>query len=78
MNDLFQRFTDDEENDPYVSSSLRGQLAGQTVVLVLHRYCATRGLLFSHLGWIFFKPKYPKLHLIERNDLEEDPGLSTR
>lgn len=44
----------------------------------LHRYCATRGLLFSHVGWIFFKPKYAKLHLIERNDLEEDPGLSTR
>ncbi|KAI0283721.1 hypothetical protein BGY98DRAFT_1105800 [Russula aff. rugulosa BPL654] len=36
-------------------------------------YCATRGLLFSHVGWIFFKPKYPKLHLIERNDLEDDP-----
>ncbi|KAI0283715.1 hypothetical protein BGY98DRAFT_1087781 [Russula aff. rugulosa BPL654] len=36
-------------------------------------YCAARGLLFSHVGWIFFKPKYPKLHLIERNDLEDDP-----
>ena len=58
--------------------SLRERLVGQTVVLVLHRYCATRGLLFSHVGWIFFKPKYPKLHLIERNDLEDDPGLSTR
>jgi hypothetical protein len=42
------------------------------------RYSATRGLLFSHVGWIFFKPKYPKLHLIEREDLEEDPGESTR
>jgi len=40
---------------------------------VPHRYCATRGLLFSHVGWIFFKPKYAKLHLIEREDLEEDP-----
>ncbi|KAF8492783.1 hypothetical protein F5888DRAFT_1618645 [Russula emetica] len=36
-------------------------------------YCATRGLLFSHVGWIFFKPKYAKLHLIERSDLEDDP-----
>ncbi|KAI0297585.1 fatty acid desaturase-domain-containing protein [Multifurca ochricompacta] len=36
-------------------------------------YCATRGLLFSHVGWIFFKPNYEKLHLIERKDLEEDP-----
>jgi stearoyl-CoA desaturase (Delta-9 desaturase) len=44
------------------------------------RYCATRGLLFSHIGWFFIKPKYPKLHLIERDseDLEEDPGESTR
>ncbi|KAF8481648.1 hypothetical protein DFH94DRAFT_403321 [Russula ochroleuca] len=36
-------------------------------------YCAPRGLLFSHVGWIFFKPNYPKLHLIERDDLEDDP-----
>jgi len=36
-------------------------------------YCATRGLLFSHVGWIFFKPTYTKLHLIERDDLEQDP-----
>ncbi|KAI0275182.1 fatty acid desaturase-domain-containing protein [Gloeopeniophorella convolvens] len=36
-------------------------------------YCATRGFLFSHVGWIFFKPNYAKLHLIERDDLEEDP-----
>jgi hypothetical protein len=44
------------------------------------RYCATRGLLFSHVGWFFIKPEYPKLHLIERDspDLEEDPGESTR
>ena len=57
---------------------LRGRLVKQSVVLALHRYCATRGLLFSHVGWIFFKPKYAKLHLIERKDLEDDPGLSTR
>ncbi|KAH9958400.1 hypothetical protein BGW80DRAFT_161237 [Lactifluus volemus] len=38
-------------------------------------YCATRGFLFSHMGWIFFKTEYPKLHLIEcdSEDLEEDP-----
>jgi hypothetical protein len=51
---------------------------GVTRLHVFPRYCATRGLLFSHVGWIFFKPKYPKLHLIEREDLEEDPGESTR
>jgi hypothetical protein len=44
------------------------------------RYCATRGFLFSHMGWIFFKTEYPKLHLIEcdSEDLEEDPGESMR
>ncbi|KAH9973270.1 hypothetical protein BGW80DRAFT_1171928 [Lactifluus volemus] len=36
-------------------------------------YCATRGFVFSHFGWFFFKPKYPKFHLIEREDLEKDP-----
>jgi len=36
-------------------------------------YCATHGLLFSHVGWIFFKPSYTKLYLIERDDLDEDP-----
>ena len=51
---------------------------GYRVRCITPRYCATRGLLYSHAGWIFFKPKYPKLHLIEREDLEEDPGESTR
>ncbi|KAI0078854.1 hypothetical protein K474DRAFT_1683508 [Panus rudis PR-1116 ss-1] len=36
-------------------------------------YCATRGLLWSHMGWIFFKPKYEKMGLIERDDLDSDP-----
>ncbi|KAI0050568.1 hypothetical protein FA95DRAFT_1555494 [Auriscalpium vulgare] len=36
-------------------------------------YCATRGLLYSHVGWIFYKPKYEKLEFIERDDLEADP-----
>ncbi|TCD71194.1 hypothetical protein EIP91_012144 [Steccherinum ochraceum] len=36
-------------------------------------YCATKGLLWSHMGWIFFKPKYEKMGLIERDDLENDP-----
>lgn len=30
--------------------------------------------MFSHVGWLFFKPNYPKLYLIEREDLEKDPG----
>ncbi|KAF9454214.1 hypothetical protein P691DRAFT_798462 [Macrolepiota fuliginosa MF-IS2] len=36
-------------------------------------YAATRGLLYSHVGWIFFKPTYNKLHLIETDDLDKDP-----
>lgn len=45
--------------------------------VAFRRYCATRGLLFSHVGWIFFKPRYAKLHFIERDDLEQDPGSLT-
>ncbi|TFK77404.1 hypothetical protein BDN72DRAFT_867119 [Pluteus cervinus] len=36
-------------------------------------YSATRGLFYSHMGWIFFKPKYGRLNLIEKDDLENDP-----
>lgn len=37
-------------------------------------YSATKGLWFAHCGWIFFKPKYSRMKLIEREDLESDPG----
>ncbi|KAI5122380.1 hypothetical protein M0805_004137 [Coniferiporia weirii] len=36
-------------------------------------YAATRGLFYSHMGWIFYKPKYEKMDLINRDDLENDP-----
>ncbi|ETW87157.1 hypothetical protein HETIRDRAFT_431593 [Heterobasidion irregulare TC 32-1] len=36
-------------------------------------YSATRGLVFSHVGWIFYKTKYERLELIDREDLERDP-----
>ncbi|KAG8850545.1 hypothetical protein FRC20_001991, partial [Serendipita sp. 405] len=36
-------------------------------------YAATRGLFFSHMGWIFRKPTYTKLSLIEKDDLDRDP-----
>ncbi|KZO96323.1 hypothetical protein CALVIDRAFT_563820 [Calocera viscosa TUFC12733] len=36
-------------------------------------YAASRGLLFSHMGWIFCKPKYDRMALIEKGDLERDP-----
>ncbi|SJL06149.1 uncharacterized protein ARMOST_09485 [Armillaria ostoyae] len=38
-------------------------------------YAATRGLLYSHMGWIFFKPTYQKMELIDRDDLDSDPGV---
>ena len=34
---------------------------------------ATRGLFFSHMGWIFRKPTYPRMGLIDKRDLEADP-----
>jgi hypothetical protein len=30
--------------------------------------------VFSHIGWLFIKAKYPKWYLIEREDLDQDPG----
>ncbi|KAF5385066.1 hypothetical protein D9615_001252 [Tricholomella constricta] len=38
-------------------------------------YAATRGLFYSHIGWIFFKPKYERLELVDRDDLLGDPGM---
>jgi stearoyl-CoA desaturase (delta-9 desaturase) len=37
-------------------------------------YAATNGLWYSHCGWIFRKPSYPRMKMIERGDLESDPG----
>ena len=37
-------------------------------------YSATRGLWFAHCGWIFRRPNYPRMKLIEKDDLESDPG----
>jgi fatty-acid desaturase len=41
----------------------------------LLRYAATRGLVYSHVGWIFYKVAYDKLDLIETDDLDKDPGM---
>lgn len=37
-------------------------------------YAATRGLFYSHVGWIFYKPRYEKMDIVDREDLEKDPG----
>ncbi|WWC72799.1 uncharacterized protein I206_106763 [Kwoniella pini CBS 10737] len=36
-------------------------------------YSASKGLWFSHCGWIFRKPSYPRMKLIDREDLLADP-----
>ncbi|KAJ7175058.1 hypothetical protein C8R43DRAFT_1057713 [Mycena crocata] len=36
-------------------------------------YAATRGLFFSHIGWLFYKPVYERIHLVDGADLESDP-----
>ncbi|KAH9897743.1 hypothetical protein C8Q73DRAFT_640686 [Cubamyces lactineus] len=35
-------------------------------------YAATRGFLWSHMGWIFFNSRYERLKSIDRKDLERD------
>lgn len=36
-------------------------------------YNAKEGLFHSHVGWIFRKPNYPRMGLIDKKDLEIDP-----
>ncbi|KAG6910499.1 hypothetical protein DXG01_009918 [Tephrocybe rancida] len=36
-------------------------------------YAATRGIFYSHVGWIFFKPTYERLENVDRGDLIADP-----
>ncbi|KZT73326.1 hypothetical protein DAEQUDRAFT_662387 [Daedalea quercina L-15889] len=36
-------------------------------------YAATRGFLWAHMGWIFFKSHYERLQLIDQTDLDNDP-----
>ncbi|CAG8814094.1 17951_t:CDS:2, partial [Racocetra persica] len=36
-------------------------------------YSAAKGFWFSHMGWIFRKPYYPRLKLVDATDLNADP-----
>ncbi|CCL98134.1 uncharacterized protein FIBRA_00128 [Fibroporia radiculosa] len=36
-------------------------------------YAASRGFLWSHMGWIFFKSRYERMELIDKDDLDRDP-----
>ncbi|KAI9325846.1 hypothetical protein DFJ73DRAFT_783908 [Zopfochytrium polystomum] len=41
--------------------------------LIHDPYAATRGFWFSHIGWIFEKPKYTRIKWIDAKDLSDDP-----
>eukprot|EP00160_Parvularia_atlantis_P021147 Unigene9046_Nuclearia_a/m.27676 Unigene9046_Nuclearia_a/g.27676 ORF Unigene9046_Nuclearia_a/g.27676 Unigene9046_Nuclearia_a/m.27676 type:complete len:419 (+) Unigene9046_Nuclearia_a:190-1446(+) len=36
-------------------------------------YSSKKGFWYSHIGWIFEKPHYPKMKLIDASDLNADP-----
>ncbi|KAJ3062466.1 hypothetical protein HDU98_001684, partial [Podochytrium sp. JEL0797] len=36
-------------------------------------YSASRGFWFSHMGWIFEKPTYTRMALVDASDLNDDP-----
>jgi len=36
-------------------------------------YPISRGLFFAHMGWILYKPSYPRLSDVDKSDLEKDP-----
>ncbi|EPQ60464.1 hypothetical protein GLOTRDRAFT_135138 [Gloeophyllum trabeum ATCC 11539] len=58
------------------SSAFQGSIKRFTDDPVHDPYSATRGLLFSHVGWIFFKPVYEKMALVDKEDLENDPVVA--
>ena len=70
-----QRFTDDPIHDPYVFISVASPRSAYIPWGLQFSYCATKGLLWSHMGWIFFKPKYERMSLIDHDDLDNDPGV---
>ncbi|PPQ78943.1 hypothetical protein CVT25_002394 [Psilocybe cyanescens] len=55
------------------SAAFQGSIKRFTDDPVHDPYAATRGLLYSHMGWIFYKPNYTRMGLIEKDDLENDP-----
>jgi fatty-acid desaturase len=48
-----------------------------TTCYTICSYAATRGMLWAHMGWIFFKSKYERLSLVDREDLDRDEGETT-
>ncbi|KAJ3550851.1 hypothetical protein NM688_g4984 [Phlebia brevispora] len=44
--------------------------------LVHDPYAATRGMLWAHMGWIFYKTEYERMALLDREDLDKDKVVS--
>lgn len=59
---------------PYTTRKNSSLVPEQDYLLIPFSYAATRGLFYSHMGWIFYKPTYERMELIERDDLDKDPG----
>ena len=77
MDVFHKRFTDDPVHDPCGHTLSISNLSSEANFVITHsRYAATRGLFFSHMGWIFYKPNYERMSLIDKDDLENDPGGS--
>ncbi|KAJ8496691.1 hypothetical protein ONZ51_g948 [Trametes cubensis] len=55
------------------ASAFQGSIKRFTDDPVHDPYSATRGFLWSHMGWIFFKARYERMKSIDRNDLDRDP-----
>ena len=36
-------------------------------------YSANRGLIYSHVGWIFVQQDYPSMKWVDKSDLNNDP-----
>ncbi|KAJ7654837.1 hypothetical protein B0H17DRAFT_1163477 [Mycena rosella] len=55
------------------SAGFQGSIKRFTDDPVHDPYAATRGLFYSHMGWIFYKPTYDRMELVDREDLDSDP-----
>ncbi|KAF5353846.1 hypothetical protein D9758_010555 [Tetrapyrgos nigripes] len=53
--------------------SIKGYASSSSSYDLVHDpYPATRGMLFSHMGWIFFNPTFEKMKLVDKEDLDND------
>ncbi|KAL0565346.1 hypothetical protein V5O48_016675 [Marasmius crinis-equi] len=55
------------------ASAFEGSIKRYTDDPVHDPYAATRGLFYSHMGWMFYKPEFERLKHVDGGDLERDP-----